>query len=163
MKTHPCLPPLLALGMALAAPLAQAAEAAAGVRTYVQDGQYAPSGQRSDEDFLSGKKSSLPVLSYSVSSLYGNSRAEAQAYVDGLSGAIRTRLRSEVAAGSYIAGRDAFASSLTTLTGSIDIVGAGPPQVATFGGVFEGQYSFTPVFSDSSIGIDYAFRVGSSP
>ena len=112
MKTHPCLPPLLALGMALAAPLAQAAEAAAGVRTYVQDGQYAPSGQRSDEDFLSGKKSSLPVLSYSVSSLYGNSRAEAQAYVDGLSGAIRTRSRSEVAADSYIAGRNAFASSL---------------------------------------------------
>lgn len=74
MKTHLCLPPLLALGMALAAPLAQAAEVIAGVRTYVQDVRF---GQFSDEDFLSGKKSSLPVLSYSVSSLYGDSRAEA--------------------------------------------------------------------------------------
>lgn len=72
-------------------------------------------------------------------------------------------MRSEVAADSYLPGRNAFASSSTSLIGSIGILGVGPPQVATFGGVFEGLYSFTPSTSDSSIGIDYAFRVGSSP
>ncbi|MEO8312321.1 MAG: PEP-CTERM sorting domain-containing protein [Caldimonas sp.] len=152
---------VLALSAAMAWPLAHAGEVGITVRTYAQDSPAVPTGAESTD---SGRASAPPVASFLVTSAAGDSTALAQVDANGLTGAGHARFLSVVSADRYLVGRNAFASGGFNMTGSIGIVGAAAPGLATFTALLEGAYTFSnPTPVGSTVHADYSFLVGSSP
>jgi hypothetical protein len=150
----------LAIALAAAAPLVQAAEASVGVRTYAQD---APALPAWDEDTASGRSSQPPAVSFAVNSIYGDSSASAQGAADARTGALKAKFSAMVAGDRELVGRGATANGALSLVGDINIVGAAPSGVATFNALLGGVYATRSDSFNSTIGVNYSFQVGTSP
>jgi hypothetical protein len=161
MKRKVAVKWVLAACVAGACPWSMAADAQGGVRTFAQDYPAVPAGV---ERIDSCRSSSPPVVSCSAISVAGDSTAMSHVEVNGLTGAARAQLISSVAADRYLVGRNAFASGVFNLAGSVGIVGSAAPGLLTVTAVLEGSYLFSdPTAFDSSVHISYSFLVGASP
>ncbi len=152
---------VLALCAAMAWPLAHTGEVKIAVRTFAQDFPAVPGlAERTD----GGLATAPPVASFLVTSAAGNSTALSQVDANGLTGAGHARFLSEVSADRYLVGRNAFSQGGFSMSGTVGIVGAASPGLATFTAILEGANTFSnPTPVGSSVHADYSFLVGSSP
>lgn len=151
---------VLVLCAGLAWPLTHAGEVGIVVRTFAQDFPAVPGGsERTD----GGRATAPPVASFLVNSAAGDSTALSQVDANALTGAAHARFLSVVSADRYLVGRNAFASGGFNMTGTIGIVGAALPGLATFTALLEGAYTFSNPTELSTVHLDYSFQVGASP
>jgi hypothetical protein len=151
----------LALGGAAITLSTHAGEAQVGVRAFAQDSSINATGEQSVGTPASFHSTASATALYAA----GLSNAFVHADANALTGALHANYLANVSADSYVVGRNAFASGVGSITGSITLSDGYPPGLATFSAILEGAYNFdNSVFKyQNSMSLDFSASVGNGP
>ena len=152
---------ILAIGVYTVSPLAHAANAQVGVRTFASD---LPSGVPFVSNIDGSPATGSTVASRTLTTVAGNSSAHAEAKADALGGVIGEKATAGVLASNFVIGRNAGATAGAFMEGSINLAGPAVPGLATFTALLDGSYNVAGQQTfDNRAEFHYEFFVGNSP
>jgi PEP-CTERM motif len=129
----------LAFGSVAITPPTQAGEAQVSVRAFAQDSSVNALGEQS----VGTPASFHPLATATATYAAGLSTAFVHADANAYTGAMHANYLATVGADRYVVGRNAFASGVGSITGSITLSDGYPPGLATFSAILEGAYNFS--------------------